>query len=151
MTALAAHGFDAEAKRAAKPRARAESVLPPPAPVVAPTPVPTSSKPAAVLASGVLALMGAAFFMLRRRKPAVSSAMVVLGAEGTPALPARLFGAAHTAPYPFGFEIEPFLRHARDSFIRLQAAHDSAHLDLMRDYTTSEMFAELKNQVEARG
>jgi predicted lipid-binding transport protein (Tim44 family) len=48
-------------------------------------------------------------------------------------------------------EREPFLRVARTSFIRLQAANDAGDLDDIRDYTTPEMFAELSMQVQERG
>lgn len=48
-------------------------------------------------------------------------------------------------------EREPFLRVAKTSFIRLQAANDAGDLDDIRDYTTPEMFAELSMQVQERG
>lgn len=50
-----------------------------------------------------------------------------------------------------GFEAEPFLRVARTSFIRLQAANDAGDLDDIRDFTTPEMFAEIAMQVRERG
>ena len=50
-----------------------------------------------------------------------------------------------------GFEAEPFLRVAKTSFIRLQAANDSRDLDDIRDFTTPEMFAEIAMQVRERG
>lgn len=48
-------------------------------------------------------------------------------------------------------EIEPFLRVAKTSFIRLQAAHDAGDLDDIRDYTTPELYAEIAMQVQERG
>jgi predicted lipid-binding transport protein (Tim44 family) len=54
------------------------------------------------------------------------------------------------APIP-GFEAEPFLRVAKTSFIRLQAANDAKDLDDIRDYTTPEMYAELSMQIRERG
>ncbi|HVS27262.1 MAG TPA: Tim44-like domain-containing protein [Burkholderiales bacterium] len=100
-------------------------------------------------------LFGAVFFIFRmlRKKP-VNEPMqyAALGAETMPSLPARMFGGmARPAPYAVGFEIEPFLKNAKASFIRLQAANDSANLDVIRDYTTPEMLAALKKQIEARG
>jgi predicted lipid-binding transport protein (Tim44 family) len=154
-----------------------EPAAPPQVPA-APTPAPVGATGllAGLLAGGVLAslltggafagirladvlmltlLMGAAFFVLRmwHRKPAAEPLQyVALGAETTPALPARMFGGAlHPAPYPLGFEIEPFLRNAKASFIRLQTANDRADLGLIRDYTTPEMFAKLKKRIETRG
>jgi predicted lipid-binding transport protein (Tim44 family) len=47
-------------------------------------------------------------------------------------------------------EIEPFLRVAKTSFIRLQAANDAGDLDDIRDYTTPEMYAEIAMQVQDR-
>jgi len=49
-----------------------------------------------------------------------------------------------------GFEVAPFVRVAKTSFIRLQAANDSGDLDDIRDYTTPEMFAEIAMQVKER-
>jgi predicted lipid-binding transport protein (Tim44 family) len=48
-------------------------------------------------------------------------------------------------------EIPPFLRVAKTSFIRLQAANDAKDLDDLRDYTTPEMFAEISMQMQERG
>ena len=100
-------------------------------------------------------LFGAVFFIFRilRKKP-VNEPMqyAALGAETTPSLPARMFGgAARPAPYPVGFEIEPFLRNAMAGFIRLQAANDNQDLDTIRDYTTPETFDELNRKIAARG
>jgi predicted lipid-binding transport protein (Tim44 family) len=47
-------------------------------------------------------------------------------------------------------EVEPFLRVAKTSFIRLQAANDAGDLDDIRDYTTPEMYAEISMQVRER-
>ena len=48
-------------------------------------------------------------------------------------------------------EIAPFLRVAKTSFIRLQAAHDARDLNDIRDYTTPELYAEIAMQVQERG
>ena len=50
-----------------------------------------------------------------------------------------------------GFEVAPFVRVAKTSFIRLQAANDSGDLDDIRDYTTAEVYAEIAMQVKERG
>jgi predicted lipid-binding transport protein (Tim44 family) len=50
-----------------------------------------------------------------------------------------------------GFEVAPFVRIAKTSFIRLQAANDSGDLDDIRDYTTPEMYAEIAMQLKERG
>jgi predicted lipid-binding transport protein (Tim44 family) len=48
-------------------------------------------------------------------------------------------------------EVEPFLRTAKTSFIRLQAANDSKDLADIRDYTTPEVYAEIAMQISERG
>jgi predicted lipid-binding transport protein (Tim44 family) len=53
-------------------------------------------------------------------------------------------------PIP-GFETEPFVRVAKTSFIRLQAANDAKDLDDIRDFTTPEVFAEISMQIRERG
>jgi predicted lipid-binding transport protein (Tim44 family) len=50
-----------------------------------------------------------------------------------------------------GFEVAPFVRVAKTSFIRLQAANDAGDLEDIRDYTTPEMYAEISMQVKERG
>jgi predicted lipid-binding transport protein (Tim44 family) len=65
---------------------------------------------------------------------------------GTPPQPAA------PAPNPIpGFEAEPFVRVAKTSFIRLQAANDARDLDDIRDFTTPEMYAEISMQIRERG
>jgi predicted lipid-binding transport protein (Tim44 family) len=76
------------------------------------------------------------------RQPVVIGSAIASSAQA-PAGPA--------ASLPPGFETEPFLRVAKTSFIRLQAANDAGDLDDIRDYTTPEMFAELSMQVGERG
>jgi predicted lipid-binding transport protein (Tim44 family) len=50
-----------------------------------------------------------------------------------------------------GFEVEPFVRVAKTSFIRMQAANDAGDLDDIRDFTTPEMYAEIAMQLGERG
>ena len=52
---------------------------------------------------------------------------------------------------PPDFEVQPFLRVAKASFIRLQAANDARDVSDIRDYTTPEMFAEISMQMQERG
>ena len=51
---------------------------------------------------------------------------------------------------PADFPVEDFLRSAKASFIRLQAANDRKDLDDIREYTTPEMFAEIAMQIRER-
>lgn len=55
------------------------------------------------------------------------------------------------ARIPADFPVESFLRSAKTSFIRLQAANDRKDLNDIRDYTTPEMFAEVSMQLQERG
>lgn len=52
---------------------------------------------------------------------------------------------------PAGFEVQPFLRNAKTYFIRLQAAWDKADINDIREFTTPEMYGELRLQLQERG
>ncbi len=52
---------------------------------------------------------------------------------------------------PADFPVEAFLRSAKMSFIRLQAANDRKDVNDVREYTTPEMFAEVSMQFQERG
>jgi predicted lipid-binding transport protein (Tim44 family) len=61
--------------------------------------------------------------------------------------------AASAAPagnIPADFPVESFLRSAKISFIRLQAANDRKDLNDIREYTTPEMFGEISMQIQER-
>lgn len=57
---------------------------------------------------------------------------------------------AATWTIPEGFDKEGFLRHAKSQFIRMQAAWDKADVADLREFTTPEVFAELKMQIGER-
>ncbi len=157
-------------------RQQASPIAPPPAHAPLPAPAGSTWLFAGLVAGGLLAalftggtfseirfadiamlalLFGAMFsvFRMMRKKPANETMQyAALGAETIPSLPARMLGGmARPAPYPIGFEIDPFLRNAKEGFIRLQAANDNKDLDLIRDYTTPETFDELSKQIAKRG
>lgn len=118
----------------------------------------------ALIAFAAIALIG--FFMRRRaasQQPALagagaspmqySGAPQSYGNHSSSATPA--FGGGSTAAaapvsatparnIPADFDAEGFVRHAKVNFIRLQAANDARNLDDVREYTTPEMFAEIK-------
>jgi predicted lipid-binding transport protein (Tim44 family) len=52
---------------------------------------------------------------------------------------------------PADFDVEAFARNAKVNFIRLQAANDAGNLDDIREFTTPEMFAEIKMAMGDRG
>jgi predicted lipid-binding transport protein (Tim44 family) len=122
------------------------------------------------------ALMAAIFFVVRMmRKPrqeqsarpmqysgmgaGAGTAGGTTPPSGPTVAPSETSGSsAQKAPVPSGtpnipadFKVEPFLRNAKTSFIRLQAANDARDLNDIREYTTPEMFAEISMQINERG
>lgn len=55
------------------------------------------------------------------------------------------------AEYPAGFVPETFLREAKVTFNRLQAAYDQKNLQDLGEFTAPEVFAEIKMQLDERG
>ncbi|MCX9156210.1 TIM44-like domain-containing protein [Niveibacterium sp. 24ML] len=51
---------------------------------------------------------------------------------------------------PAGFDAVGFARNAKVQFVRLQAANDAGNLDDIREFTTPEMFAEFKLDIDER-
>ena len=51
---------------------------------------------------------------------------------------------------PANFDIAGFVRNAKVQFVRLQSSFDSANLNDLREFTTPEMFAELRMEIEER-
>jgi len=66
------------------------------------------------------------------------------GFEARPAPP-----AATNAPA--GFDVAGFLRGAKLNFMKLQIANDRGDIEELREFTTDELFEELKKDVAARG
>lgn len=60
-------------------------------------------------------------------------------------------GNAGTWTLPADFDVTAFTRSAKTYFIRLQAAWDKADLDDIREFTTTEMFAEFRLELQDRG
>ncbi|MBS1190979.1 MAG: import inner rane translocase subunit Tim44 [Rhodocyclaceae bacterium] len=59
--------------------------------------------------------------------------------------------AAQAGSVPADFDVEGFVRHAKVNFLRLQAANDAGNIDDIRQFTTPEMFAEIKMDFVQRG
>ncbi|MEX3688155.1 Tim44 domain-containing protein [Paraburkholderia sp. BR14263] len=55
------------------------------------------------------------------------------------------------ASIPAGFDTEAFVRNAKVYFVRLQAAWDAGNMDDIREFTTPEMFAEIRVDLAGRG
>lgn len=120
-----------------------------------------------LLVMAALALVG---FIMRRR--AASQAMTggglqyaTTGAAGglpghrpsepamfSPSAPEPMTeGVRQTGHIPADFDVAGFVRNAKVNFIRLQAANDAGNLDDIREFTTPEMFAEIKMEIGERG
>ena len=79
--------------------------------------------------------------------------LVRLGSEPAPA--ATVLATAPAVPLapslPQGFDLPAFERVAKMIFIRLQAANDAGDLEDLRRFTTPEMFAALRLDIQDRG
>lgn len=71
------------------------------------------------------------------------------GAASAAAAPAA--ATAGSGHVPADFDADGFVRNAKVSFIRLQAANDAGNLDDIREFTTPEMFAEIRMSIAERG
>jgi len=108
----------------------------------------------------VLAVVAVMFLVSMLRKKQQPAAMQYAGA-GAPyggvqqTVSQPLSGSAATPAQsarniPADFPVDSFLRSAKTSFIRLQAANDRKDLNDIREYTTPEMFAEISMQMQER-
>jgi predicted lipid-binding transport protein (Tim44 family) len=70
-------------------------------------------------------------------------------AAGSGAAVAAVAGTAGNIPA--GFDVDAFVRNAKVNFIRLQAANDAGNLEDIREFTTPEMFGEIKMNFVDRG
>lgn len=112
----------------------------------------------------VFAVMAAIGYFMRRRALTQQPAMAGAAAGGNnfaymapePTVSSSAPTHDATAPaaarnIPADFDVPGFVRHAKLHFIRLQAANDARNLDDIRDFTTPEMFAEIKMEMTERG
>ena len=128
---------------------------------------------AASLITGLLIAVLAGFaimFVMRRLLPALSGANANIPSQGmqraavnssprqepafTPA--ASAFGGVASEPAPFqstlppGFDEQAFLGNAKQYFVGLQRAWDQGDLVALREYTTSDMFATIEQDLAGR-
>lgn len=80
--------------------------------------------------------------------PTIGSALGGGGGAATAAAPADTAPAGHI---PADFDVAGFVRNAKVNFIRMQAANDAGNLDDIREFTSPEMFAEIKLDLAERG
>ncbi len=83
----------------------------------------------------------------RQAEPSFGAATPLSGATAATAATAAIAPAF----VPAAFDSVGFERIAKAIFIRMQAANDAANLDDLRQFTTPEMFAELKVDLLERG
>jgi predicted lipid-binding transport protein (Tim44 family) len=87
--------------------------------------------------------------------PAAFTGLKIGSQLGTPAglqIDPQPVAAATTGPVmPEGFDLAGFERLARLIFIRMQAANDGADINDLRNFTTPELFAELRLDLQERG
>lgn len=106
----------------------------------------------------ILLVIGGVFllFSMLRKKQQPAMQYAGAGAPYSTSSPAQTAGTtASAAPMqakniPADFPVDSFLRSAKTSFIRLQAANDRKDLNDIREYTTPEMFAEISMQLQER-
>lgn len=89
------------------------------------------------------------------RQGAAEPVQPVSQPASSPVLPAAAAAPVAGAQQPWGvpadFDTESFLRNAKVHFVRLQASWDAGNLDDIREFTTPEMFAEIKMDLSERG
>lgn len=83
--------------------------------------------------------------------PMEKSAIPEVGSHLGSAPPPVNWQSGSAATIPADFDSVGFLRHAKTNFLRMQAAWDKADAQDIREFTTPEMFAELKMQLTERG
>ena len=92
----------------------------------------------------------------RKREEGAPQPMQMAGMSGErvlapmPLQAAGLESPPATASVPPGFDSAGFLRAAKLNFVKLQVANDQGRLDEIREFTTQEMFDELRKDVAER-
>jgi predicted lipid-binding transport protein (Tim44 family) len=68
-----------------------------------------------------------------------------------PAQSTGMLSQSARSTLPAGFDTGSFLRGAKLNFMKLQAANDRGQVDDVREFTTDEMFEELRKDIAERG
>lgn len=101
--------------------------------------------------------------MFAARRSAPQQGMQYAGATAGPGAAPQRFEAATplaaSAPaaaagagnIPADFDVDGFLREAKLNFVRLQAANDRGDVEDIRQFTSPEVFAEIRMQLQERG
>jgi len=102
--------------------------------------------------SPALAGAGAVPLSMQRTEPALQRSAEPVFAPAEPAAARAAADDTITRAFvPAAFDAEAFARTAKMIFIRLQAAHDNADLDDLKRFTTPEMFASVRLDIQERG
>jgi len=105
--------------------------------------------------AGASAGAGANVGGLMRTPDAATTGLTFRSAEPTPAVGSGVAGSFGSGSrpqlQPEGFDAAAFERIAKMIFIRLQAANDSGQVDDLRRFTTPELFASLRLDLQERG
>lgn len=114
-----------------------------------------------IMLIALVAMAGLFLFKYLTRRRAAPQAMQYAGMgaggnvtpfpAGSVAGPSAASAAMAQASLPAGFDAEAFTRQAKLNFIRMQAASDAGNLDDIRDFTSPEMYGEIKLQLAERG
>ena len=116
-----------------------------------------------VLMIGLLAFGGMFLFRMLSKKTASQAPRPAFAGpmekSGIPEVGSNLGSAPQPVTWqsgaapaiPADFDTVGFLRHAKTNFLRMQAAWDKGDAQDIREFTTPEMFAELKMQLTERG
>lgn len=107
----------------------------------------------ALIAFAVMAVIG---YVMRKRAGGQQATMAGAGAPYN--APASMYQAnnlsggsvSQASNIPANFDTEGFIRNAKVGFIRLQAAHDVGDLADIREFTSPEMFAEIRMDLDQR-
>lgn len=104
----------------------------------------------------LIVLVGVVAFMFLRRLfgAAVRPAQPAYEPAAYAGVPDEVGGAPqHVSAHnlPAGFDADVFARQAKLNFIRLQSANDACNLAEIREFTTPEVFSELKLEIDDRG
>lgn len=108
-------------------------------------------KGGATSAGPQLAGAGAPYVQQPFERQAQQPAFTPAGGSGAAAGAVAGATAANLSQLPAGFDVQGFQRIAKMIFIRLQAANDAGNVDDLRKFTTPELFASLRVDLQERG
>ncbi|TAL65314.1 MAG: Tim44 domain-containing protein [Legionella sp.] len=91
-------------------------------------------------------------FLRRKMQPGFQSSQAQSFSQNTfKPLATQTTGGSAFNEYPAGFSADDFLRQAKVTFNRLQMAYDQKNLQDIQEFTTPEVFGEIKMQLDEMG